>query len=150
MQRKTLNMLTGVWGRARDKAQYALANCLKAETQAHDEWQRLEMDIVRERDIVATLPVGDGATEAFAIWLPLARQAVAQAKARHDEAVAATGQAHKALAAAMTKVEMGKTLIARSNEEERLEEAKRAQIQLSELVTVTAWKRQQEAEHEPA
>jgi flagellar export protein FliJ len=113
-------------------ARRSLAACLEAEDTASTALRGAEAAIIREQDAAGSLEVGDGAVEAFASWLPLGRQAVAQARETHARAGAATVQARAILAAARASAEAVDRLIEKRAAEHEARAAKRAQATLDE------------------
>jgi ribosomal protein L16/L10AE len=132
MSRDPLQTLARLRHSVVEEARRALAACLDAEENASTEMRAAEAAIFREQDAAGALDAGDGAVEAFAVWLPHGRQMVALAREAHARAGAATGQARAVLAAARASAEAADQLLASRAAARGAEAARRSQAALDE------------------
>ena len=96
-----------------DDARRALSECLIAETARAAAADCAEAVIGRELELASRLSGTDSTVEAFARWLPLAREMAERARVAHDRAVLETGRARACLAAARAAAKVVEELQAR-------------------------------------
>jgi flagellar biosynthesis chaperone FliJ len=132
MSRDPIDVLVRLRKSACEDARRALVATLDAEDAARAALHAAERAIIGEQEAASRLDAGDGAVEAFVAWLPVGRRAVAQARARHDDAVAASVQARAVLAAARASLEAAEHVIEERQAERRLAAAKQEQATLDE------------------
>lgn len=91
MHREPLETVLRLRRHAVDEARQALTDILVAATEAEMKAHQMQRDIQAETERAADLSGDDARVEAFAVWLPVARRRLAQARAvqeRHDADVA--------------------------------------------------------------
>lgn len=118
--------------RAVERARQELLEALsEAETAQRAERRAVEA-ISDEAAMAASIDSTDIAVEAFAAWLPGARRAVADTKARRDEVEARVVLARAVLAAARTAEAATEALLARHKHEKVARAARVEQLALDE------------------
>jgi len=132
MTRDPVDVLVRLRKTACEDARRDLLTTLEAEDAARAALHAAEHAITREQEAASRLDAGDGAVEAFVAWLPVGRRAVVQARARHEEAVAASVLARAVLAAARASLEAAENVIEEHESERRLAAAKKEQSALDE------------------
>jgi flagellar export protein FliJ len=133
MTRDPLETLVRLRRSVVEDARRALAACVEAEDAASAALRCAEAAIFREQDAAGSIDTGDGAVEAFAVWLPQGRRAVAQAREAHAYAGAATVQARAVLSAARASAEAADRLLASRAAAREAEAARREQSALDEV-----------------
>lgn len=97
---------------AQDDARQALAQALAHEAQAADRANSVQRDIASQAAAASSMDTGDAAVEAFAAWLPGARQQAAAARDVCERAGAEVGRLRAVLSATRAALEGVETLIA--------------------------------------
>jgi len=111
MPRDPLDTLARVRRMAHEEALAALALVLQAEEAADDLAKQAERTIAAETVAAGALDGDDGVVEAFAAWLPGARQRAAQARGACERAQADVSRARAVLAMTRAGVEAVATLL---------------------------------------
>jgi len=135
-QRDPLDAVVRLREMAVDAAKRGLADALATETAAVQEVQEAEAAIARETTAASQLLTTDADVEAFAAWLPQARQRLQRAEARHRAAAADTALARAGLSRARSALEVAETLREQRAEAARAEAAQRAQSELDDAALV--------------
>ncbi len=134
MARDPLTALLRVRRLALDEARRSLADCLEAEAIAVRSLKKAEAEIVRERATAASLDADDGAVEAFAAWLRVARDRSERAAAAHERVTAETARARGIVALARGSFEAAQAALERKAADERDARQHREQLSLDEAV----------------
>ncbi len=132
MPRDPLDALVRVRQIALDEARRALAVCLAAEDAAETARVRSEAAITQERDAAERLDAGDAAVEAFAAWLPIARERLRQTIAAYERSLAETARARAVATLAQSAHEAAEDALARKREAERVTRQGQEQLALEE------------------
>ncbi len=111
MPRDPLDTLARVRRMSHEEALAALALVLQAEEEADDLAKQAERTIAAETFAAGALDGDDGVVEAFAAWLPGARQRAAQARGACERAQADVSRARAVLAMTRAGVEAVATLL---------------------------------------
>jgi len=111
MPRDPLDILARVRRMSHEEALAALALVLQAEEEADDLAKQAERTIAAETFAAGALDGDDGVVEAFAAWLPGARQRAAQARGACERAQADVSRARAVLAMTRAGVEAVATLL---------------------------------------
>ncbi|HTW28793.1 MAG TPA: flagellar FliJ family protein [Acetobacteraceae bacterium] len=135
-ERDPLDAVVRLREMAVDAARRGLAEALATETEAVQDVQEAEAAIAHETTAASQLLTTDADVEAFAAWLPQARQRLLRAEARHRAAAADTALARAGLARARSALEVAETLRERRAAAAREEAARRAQSELDDAALV--------------
>jgi flagellar export protein FliJ len=126
---------------AADEARRALAECLRAESEAAAAVAAIETAIDREAEAATSLSVGDAEVEAFAAWLRRIRPKQQAALAAEEAAETATAQARMVLGAARAGVRAAEEMLEKHAAVEQAAAERRAQNEIDEAaqrsVTIT-------------
>lgn len=118
---------------ALEGAQRDLASCLRAEAAAEERERRARHAVAQEAAAAARLAADDTQVEAFAAWLPVGRQAVAEAEEDAGRVRAETACARAALSAARSAARAAEELLAQRAAERASEDARKAQAEIDGL-----------------
>ena len=130
MASDSLQALLTVRRRAVDEGRRALADSLEAAAAAGKAARAAELAITREMQRASATDGGDNLVEAFAAWLPAARQRAAHAQARQDRQEADVARCRADLSVCRSALEAIESLI-KSRQAER--EANRVRQEQAEL-----------------
>lgn len=133
MEQSPLDTLITLREQELDLVERRFAEAVARETAAEEKLSAAQEEILNEQRIASSPTAGDGAVEAFSRWLPVGRQAVAQAQERCREAALDRETVRSALIIARAAMEAVKTLREEQKEEERLVELRKEQNTLDEL-----------------
>lgn len=121
--------------RAVDNSRRGLAASLAAATVADDAARVAEQDIRHETEIASDPAGDDRLVEAFAAWLPAARQRALQARGWHERQEAEVARCRADLAASRTALETIEQLVADRRAQEQEAAARREQQALDEAAS---------------
>jgi flagellar biosynthesis chaperone FliJ len=116
-----------------DDARRQLGVAIRAEEQGNMALLEAEAAIGAEGEAASDLRAGDGAVEAYALWLPVGRALVAQAQFAAERARSEVALARAALAVARAAAESADSLLTRRRDAAQLEVLRREQIQTDEV-----------------
>ncbi len=135
MPHDTLQSIIGLRRRAVDAARRALTTAIAAAVSADEVARRAEQAIQQETGLAAD-PLGDDRlVEAFAAWLPAARQRATQARLWHERQEAEVARCRADLAASRTALESVEQLAAERRIADQADRARREARALDETVT---------------
>lgn len=117
---------------ARDEARLGLSRALATETEAARLADQATRDIADESAAATSLIADDSVVEAFAAWLPVARQRAAEARAACDRAGAEVARWRAVLTASRSASEAVDTLIADRAAAAAQDRARRTQAELDD------------------
>ena len=134
MANDSLQALLTVRRRAVDEGRRALAESLDAAAAAAKAARAAELAITREMQRASATDGGDNLVEAFAAWLPAARQRAAHAQARQDRQEADVARCRADLAVCRTALEAIEQLVESRRAERDAARAHQEQIELQDHV----------------
>ncbi len=132
MAHDPLHTLLAVRRHAVDEGRRALADSLEAAAAAAKAARAAELAITREMQRASSIDGGDNLVEAFAAWLPAARQRAAQAQARHDRQEAEVARCRADLTVCRTALEAIEQLIESRDATRNQERSRRDQAELDD------------------
>lgn len=132
MPRDPLTVMLRFRRRTVDEARVTLATALAGETEATTRLRAAERSIETEADRASDPGGGDDLVEAFARWLPAARDRVGQAKGEQERQAVEVARKRAELAAARTGLEVIETMLREKRDFAAGEEAKRSQQAIDE------------------
>ncbi len=135
MARNPLESLIRVRRIALDETRRTLAQCLEAEETAARTRAEAESEIVRERQAAENIGAGDAAVEAYAAWLPGARERLLRAVAAQERMAADIARARAALTVARGSYEAAEDANARRLADERTARQGREQAAIDEFAS---------------
>lgn len=121
-----------------ESAQQELARATAAETDAGALARLAETMIGDEQNAACAMTASDGAVEAFARWLPGARQRAEAARAMLERAQAEVGRTRATLSAARTALESVETLAQQRKHALDQEEARKEEREMEEIYRARA------------
>ena len=133
MSRDPLEALLRLRKAAVDEARRALAERLRAESEATATVAAIESAITREAEVAADLAVGDAEVEAFGAWLQRIRPKQRSAHAAGQDAETATAQSRAVLGAARAAVRAAEEMLERQAAAAQAKAQKSAQSALDEV-----------------
>lgn len=132
MKHKAIQTVARLRRIALDDASQALSRALAAETMAAARADEASRQIADEAAAASSLIGDDGMVEAFAAWLPGARQHAAEARDACERAGAEVARLRAVLTASRAAYEAVETLLAQRTEAEAKERDRRSQAELDE------------------
>ena len=132
MPRDPLATLIRLRQRALDEAQRALVGCIAAETQARAAADEAARAIARETEVASCITGSDAVVEAFAAWLPAARERAETARREAESREAETTRARASVAACRTALESVETLQRKRRQEVAHARERRLQLELDD------------------
>ena len=128
MARDPLATLIRLRQRALHDAQRTLVDCIAVEAQAKAATDEAERAIARETEAASCTTGSDAVVEAFAAWLPGARDRVEAARREWESLQAETARARASIAACRTALESVETL--RRERQQKAQHAREHRLQL--------------------
>ena len=135
MANDSLQALLTVRRRAVDEGRRALADSLEAAATAAKAARAAELAITREMQRASATDGGDSLVEAFAAWLPAARQRAAHAQARQDRQDADVARCRADLAVCRSALEAIEQLIESRQAEREAARVRQDQAELQDHMT---------------
>lgn len=135
MSNDPLQALLTVRRRTVDEGRRALADSLDAAAVAAKAARAAELAITREMQRASATDGGDNLVEAFAAWLPAARQRAAQAQARQDRQEAEVARCRADLAVCRSALEAIEQLVEARQAEREAGRARHEQAELQDHMT---------------
>lgn len=132
MKHKAIQTVARLRRLALDDASQALSRALAAETAATARADEATRQIAEEAAVASSLTGTDAAVEAFAAWLPGARQHANETREACERASAEVSRLRAVLTASRTAYEAVETLLAQRTEAEAKEQDRRSQAELDE------------------
>lgn len=132
MKHKAIQTVARLRRLALDDASEALSRALAAEAIAAARADEATRQIADEAAAASSLTGDDGMVEAFAAWLPGARQHAAEARDACERAGAEVARLRAVLTASRAAYEAVETLLAQRTEAEAKERDRRSQAELDE------------------
>ena len=118
--------------RAVDDARQSLASSLLTADAADEQARTAEQRIEIEAQRATSLDGGDDLVEAFAAWLPGARQQAMQARAAHERLAAEVACRRAELAASRSGLEVIETLLRQKRDVAAAQQSRRMQQEIDE------------------
>lgn len=132
MKHKAIQTVARLRRLALDDASQALSRALAAETAAAARADDATRQIADEAAAASSLTGTDATVEAFAAWLPGARQHATEAREACERAGAEVARLRAVLTASRAAYEAVESLLAQRREEEAKERDRRSQAELDE------------------
>ena len=132
MKHKAIQTVSRLRRLALDDASQALSRALAAETAAAARADEATRQIAEEAAAASSLAGTDATVEAFAVWLPGARQHATEAQEACERASAEVARLRAVLTASRAAYEAVETLLAQRKEAEAKERDRRSQAELDE------------------
>ena len=133
MKRDPLRTMLRIRRATLDEAQKAVADAYVTERDACAGADAAAATLEHEMKAATSLVGGDEAVETFARWLPIGRQALAQARDAQRTATAELDRARVLLGLARAAVTAVEAMIEQRQAEQRLEDGRKEQLLLDEI-----------------